>query len=56
MSEADIATLRAGYEATNRGDWEAAFRGRILDFERRRTTAFLEDQREPFEEVVLESQ
>jgi uncharacterized protein len=71
MLQADIETLRAGYEATNRGDWDAAFRGAHPDFEwktdgrvpgagtyrgREQVRRFLEDQREPFEEVVVEPQ
>ena len=33
MSQADIETLRAVYEAVSRGDWDAAFRDARPDFE-----------------------
>jgi ketosteroid isomerase-like protein len=33
MSQAEIETLRAVYEAISRGDWEAAFREASPDFE-----------------------
>jgi ketosteroid isomerase-like protein len=66
---ADIANLRAGYEALGRGEWDEAFRH--LDPEVELTTAdlvpnpgvyrgrdevrrFFEDLLEPFEEVHIE--
>ena len=69
MSEADIDTLRAGYEAINRGDWDAAFGGVHPDFEMKtadrmaspgtyrgpeEVRRFFEDLLEPFEEVATE--
>jgi ketosteroid isomerase-like protein len=33
MSQADIETLRAGYEALSRGDWDAMFRDVLSGFE-----------------------
>ena len=33
MSEAEVETLRAGYEAVDRGDWNSAFRAMHPDFE-----------------------
>jgi ketosteroid isomerase-like protein len=71
MSQADIETLRAGYEAFNRGDWDAVFRGAHPDFELKtadrvtspgtyrghaEVTRFFSDFFEPFEEVVVEPQ
>jgi ketosteroid isomerase-like protein len=71
MSQTEIETLRLGYEAFNRGDWDAAFRAAHPDFELKtadRVTnpgtyrgpeaarRFFEDLFEPFEEVVSESQ
>jgi uncharacterized protein len=71
MSRADIETLRAGYEAFSRGDWDSAFRGAHPDLELKtadRVTnpgtyhgsdevrAFFEDLFAPFEEVVAEPQ
>jgi ketosteroid isomerase-like protein len=69
MSHADIETLRLGYEAFSRGDWETAFRAAHPDLELKtadRVTnpgtyrgpdearRFFEDLLEPFEEVVAE--
>ena len=71
MSEADIDTLRAGYEAINRGDWDAAFGGVHPDFEMKtadrmaspgtyrgpeEVRRFFEDLLEPFENVVAEAE
>jgi uncharacterized protein len=71
MSRADIETLRLGYEAFSRGDWEAAFRAAHPDVElktadrvtnpgtyrgREDIKRFFEDQLEPFEEVMAEPQ
>jgi ketosteroid isomerase-like protein len=71
MSQADIETLRAGYEAFNRGDWDVIVRDAHPDFELRtadRVTnpgtyrgpdearRFFEDLFEPFEQVVTEPQ
>jgi ketosteroid isomerase-like protein len=71
MSRTDIETLRLGYEAFSRGDWEAAFRTAHPDLEFKtadRVTnpgtyrgleeikRFFEDLFEPFEEVVAEPQ
>jgi uncharacterized protein len=71
MSQADIETLRLGYEAFSRGDWEAAFRGAHPDLElktadrvtnpgtyrgQEEVKRFFEDQLEPFEEVTAEPQ
>jgi ketosteroid isomerase-like protein len=71
MSETDVETLRLGYEAFNRRDWDAAFRGADPDIEFKtadRVTnpgtyrgaeevrRFFEDLFEPFEEVVSEPQ
>lgn len=67
MSRADIETLRIGYEAFNRGDWDAAFRGAHPDVELKtadRVTnpgtyrgadavkRFFDDLLEPFEEIA----
>ena len=69
MSEADIDTLRAGYEAISRGDWDAAFGDVHPDFELKtadrmaspgayrgpeEVRRFFEDLLEPFEEVATE--
>jgi ketosteroid isomerase-like protein len=69
MSQAEIEMLRLGYEAFNRGDWDAAARFAHPEFELqtadravnagtyRGTEAvrrFFEDLFEPFEEVVTE--
>ena len=69
MSEADIEMLRAGYEAFNRGDWDAATRLAHPEFELQTADhavspgtyrgaeaarRFFEDLFEPFEEVVIE--
>ena len=69
MSQADIETLRAGYEAISRGDWDTAFRDVHPDFEMKtadrmaspgtyrgpdEVRRFFEDLLEPFEEVVTE--
>ena len=66
MSEEDRETLRLGYEAYNRGDWDGLLRGMHPDIEWKtiRTGGpyrgydeirrFLEDMREPFEEVATE--
>ena len=69
MSHVDIETLRTGYQAFNRGDWDAATRLAHPDFEfeaadravspgtyrgAEATRQFFEDLFEPFEEVVIE--
>jgi uncharacterized protein len=69
MPQADIEMLRAGYEAFNRGDWDAIFREAPPDFELRtadrvispgtyrgpeEARRFFEDLFEAFEEVVTE--
>jgi ketosteroid isomerase-like protein len=69
MSRADIETLRAGYEAFGRGDWDAVLRKAHPDLELRtadRVTnpgtykgiqevrRFFEDLFEPFDEVLAE--
>ena len=71
MSQAEIETLRTGYEAFNRGDWNALFELGPPDFElqtaeraispgtyrgRDEARRFFEDLFEPFEEVVVEPQ
>jgi ketosteroid isomerase-like protein len=71
MSQADIETLRVGYEAVSRGDWDAATRFANPEFELRtadrvvnpgtyrgpdEVRRFFEDQFAPFEEVVVEPQ
>jgi uncharacterized protein len=71
MSQADIETLRLGYEAFNRGDWEAAFRAAHPDVElktadrvtspgtyrgREEVKRFFDDLFEPFDEVTAEPQ
>jgi uncharacterized protein len=67
MMRAEVEMLRAGYEAMNRGDWDAAFGLTHSDFEwktddrlpnagtyrgREEITRFLADQREPFDDVL----
>jgi hypothetical protein len=32
MTQADVETLRLGYQAANRGDWDSAFRAMHPDF------------------------
>jgi uncharacterized protein len=69
MSQADIETLRAGYEAFGRHDWDGVFRHAHPDLELitadrvtnpgtyrglEQVTRFFEDLFEPFEEVVAE--
>jgi hypothetical protein len=69
MPQAEIAMLRTGYEAFNRGDWDAVFELGPPDFElqtaervispgtyrgREEARRFFEDLFEPFEEVVVE--
>jgi ketosteroid isomerase-like protein len=69
MSRADIETLRIGYEAVSRGDWDAATRFAHPEFELHpadrvvnpgtyrgpeEVRRFFEDLFEPFEEVVIE--
>ena len=69
MSQADVETLRVGYEAFNRGDWDAATRFAHPEFELQTADRvvnpgtyrgpeavrrFFEDLFEPFEEVVVE--
>jgi ketosteroid isomerase-like protein len=69
VSQADIETLRAGYEAVSRGDWDAAARFAHPDFELQtadravnpgtyrgteEVRRFFEDLFDPFEEVVVE--
>jgi ketosteroid isomerase-like protein len=69
MSQADIEALRAGYEAFNRGDWDAATRLAHPEFELQTADRitnpgtyrgtdtvrrFFEDLFEPFDEVVVE--
>ena len=69
MSEADIDTLRAGYEAISRGDWDAAFGDVHPDFELKtadrmaspgayrgpeEVRRFFEDLLDSFEEVATE--
>jgi ketosteroid isomerase-like protein len=66
MSRADIETLRAGYEAASRGEWDRAFRDAHPDFELQtpdrdpnpgtyhgpdEARRFMKDLVEPFEEV-----
>src|SRR5918996_794533 len=67
MTQSEIEMVRAGYEAVNRGDWDAAFRHTHSDFEwksddrllnagtyrgREEIQRFLADQRKPFDEVI----
>ena len=69
MPQAEIETLRLGYEAFNRGDWDAAARFAHPEFELQtadrvvnpgtyrgteEVRRFFEDMFEPFEEVVVE--
>ena len=69
MSQAEIETLRLGYEAFNRGDWDAAARFAHPEFELKtadrivnpgtyrgpeEVRRFFEDLLEPFEQVVIE--
>jgi ketosteroid isomerase-like protein len=65
MSEADIETLRAAFEAASRGDWDVLLRVTHPDFELKTTLVgthrgqekvrrFLEDRWEAFEETVVE--
>jgi ketosteroid isomerase-like protein len=69
MSQADVETLQAGYDAFNRGDWDAATRLAHPEFELRTADRavnpgiyrgpeaarrFFEDLFEPFEEIVVE--
>ena len=69
MSQADIETLRAGYEAINRDDWNEAFRFAHPEFELKtadrvpnpgtyrgpeEARRFFEDLFAPFEEMVVE--
>jgi uncharacterized protein len=69
MSQADIETLRIGYEAFNRGDWDATTRFAHPEFELKtaervpnpgtyrgpeEARRFFEDLFSPFEEMVVE--
>jgi ketosteroid isomerase-like protein len=69
MSLADVESLRAAYEAANRGDWDSALQGVHPDFEWKtadqvplagtyrgpeEVRQFFEDQRKAFEEVLFE--
>jgi ketosteroid isomerase-like protein len=69
MSQTDVETLRTGYEAFNREDWDAVFESAAPDFElitadrvtnpgtyrgREEATQFFQDLFEPFEEVTVE--
>src|SRR5947207_6384176 len=69
MSQADIETLRSGYEAFNQGDWDAAIRLAHAEFELQTADravnpgvyrgaeaakAFFQDLFEPFEEVSIQ--
>ena len=69
MSQADIETLRVGYEAFSRGDWDSPIRFAHPEFELQtadrvvspgtyrgteEVRRFFEDQFAPFEEVVVE--
>jgi ketosteroid isomerase-like protein len=69
VSQADIETLRAGYEAFNRGDWDAAIRFAHPEFELQtadrvpnpgtyrgpeEARRFFEDLFAPFEEMFVE--
>ena len=71
MSQAEIEMLRGGYEAFNRGDWDAATRLAHPEFELQTADRavspgtyrganaarrFFEDLFEPFEEVIIEPQ
>jgi ketosteroid isomerase-like protein len=68
MSQADIETLRVGYEAVSRGDWDAASRFAHPEFELKTADRvpnpgtyqgpevarrFFEDLLAPFEEMVV---
>jgi ketosteroid isomerase-like protein len=67
MGQAEIDVLQSAYEAANRGDWDVAFRHAHSGFEWKtddrlpndgtyrgpaEISRFLEDQREPFDEVL----
>jgi len=69
MSQTDIETLRTGYEAFNREDWDAVFESAAPDFElitadrvtnpgtyrgTEEAAQFFQDLFEPFEEVAVE--
>jgi ketosteroid isomerase-like protein len=69
VSQADIETLRVGYEAVSRGDWDAPTRFAHPEFELRtadrvpnpgtyrgpeEVRRFFEDLFEPFEEVAVQ--
>ena len=65
MSDADIETLRAAFEAASRGDWDVLVRVAHPDFELKtqlvgthrgheEVRRFFEDRWEAFEEVVVE--
>jgi ketosteroid isomerase-like protein len=69
MSQADIETIRVGYEAVSRGDWDAATRWAHPAFELQtadrvvnpgtyrgpeEVRRFFADLFEPFEEVIIE--
>ena len=66
MSQEDRETLRLGYEAYQRGDWDGVLRAMHPDIEwetvrtggpyrgHDEVRRFLEDMREPFEEVIVE--
>jgi ketosteroid isomerase-like protein len=69
MSQENVEKLRVGYEAFNRGDWDAATRLAHPDFELQTADRavnrgtyhgaeaarrFFEDLFEPFEEIVIE--
>ncbi len=66
MSQEDHETLRLGYEAYDRGDWDGLLRAMHPDIEWKTVRTggpyrghdevrrFLEDMREPFEEVMVE--
>jgi ketosteroid isomerase-like protein len=69
MSQTDIETLRLGYEAFNRGDWDTPTRFAHPEFELKTAdralnrgtyrgaqaaTRFFRDLFEPFEEVTIE--
>jgi ketosteroid isomerase-like protein len=70
MSQADIDTLRSGYEALNRRDWDGVFRAMHPDIEyrppdrdpsgtgairgREETRRHFEEQWQAFEEVTFE--
>jgi hypothetical protein len=69
MSEENVEIVRRGYEAFNRGDWDAGFANAAADFEwetdprlpnagiyrgRAEIQRFFEDQAAPFESSVTE--